>query len=467
MATLSRRQILAGLLASVPVCALAQGAGFESLLEDSGLASMTGFALVDVATGQVVEGFQQDKLLPPASVTKLFTALYALDVLGPDFVFETRLVATGPVSNGRLQGDLVLVGSGDPHLDTDQLADMVKTLRDQGIKVIDGRFLVVGTALPPLHEIDIGQPDFVGYNPSISGTNLNFNRVYFEWKHGTKGLDLSLQARADGHSPDVRSVHIKAVDRQGPVFAYASNQAEDYWTVAAPALAQPGGRWLPVRNPEAYVAEVFRAVAAQYGLDIPVGEIAGRAPGGTIIASHRSIPLTKLVRSMLLFSTNLTAEVLGLTATQALGVRVRSLKESGATMSEWARRHLALQRGVFINHSGLSDKCLVSAEEMAKALAVSGAYGALKGLMKVTGVEGSRAVIQAKTGTLNFCKALAGYIDSPSGRRLAFAIFSTNLTKRADFYGDEDERPAGSKTFSGKARQLELAMLKRWVEVYV
>ena len=466
MEALSRRQILAGLLASVPVGAWAQSNGYEGLLKASGLASMTGFALLDVASGKVLEGFQQNLMLPPASVTKLFTALYALDTLGPDFVFETKLVATGPLSNGRLQGDLLLVGSGDPHLDTDQLADMVKSLRDQGVQAVDGRFLVVGTALPPLHEIDIAQPDFVGYNPSISGTNLNFNRVYFEWKQGAEGLDLSLQARSDGHSPKVHSVHIEAVDRAGPLFTYSSNRAEDYWTVAAPALAQPGGRWLPVRNPEAYVAEVFRALAAQYGLDLPLGEIAGKAQSGTIMASHRSIPLAKLVRSMLLFSTNLTAEVLGLTATQALGVRVRSLKESAATMSEWARRHLQLQRGNFINHSGLSDKCLISAEEMAKALAVPGTYVALKGLMKVTGIEGSPAVIQAKTGTLNFCKALAGYIDAPSGRRLAFAIFSTDLAKRANFYGDEDERPSGSKAFSNKARQLELAMLKRWVEEY-
>ncbi len=462
MEALNRRAVLAGLMASVPVWAWAQSSA--ELLDESGIAAMTGFALIDVATGKILDGHQQDLLLPPASVTKVFTALYALDALGPDFVFETRVIATGPVSGGRVQGDLVLLGSGDPHLDSDQLADLVKSLRDQGIRGVDGRFLVVGTALPPLHEIDTSQPDFVGYNPSISGLNLNFNRVYFEWKHDDTGLVLSLQARADGHAPDVRSIHIEAVNRAAPVFEYHSKKGEDYWSVAEPALRKPGGRWLPVRTPEAYAAEVFRALGRQYGVELPEGEIIGNAPSGNILAVHKSIPVARLVRSMLLFSTNLTAEVLGLTATQAHGVQVRGLTDSGLAMTQWAKANLGLPQGKFVNHSGLSDKSVVSAAEMVRALAVPGAYAALKGLMKVTGVEGSQAVIQAKTGTLNFCKALAGYIDASGGRRLAFAIFSTDLAKRANFYGDEEEIPTGSRTFLGKAKRLEQALLKRWVE---
>ncbi len=480
---IGRRAVLGGLLLAAPAMAWAGAPvlsirprpraddraarplplqGFDRILAESGLAGMTGFALADVASGQVLEGHQADMLLPPASVTKLFTALYALDALGTEHAFETQVIATGAVQGGRVRGDLVLVGGGDPHLDTDQLAEMVKSLRDQGIRGVDGRFLVVGTALPPLHEIDTGQPDFVGYNPSISGMNLNFNRAYFEWKYVDGGLNLSMQARSDAHSPEVRSVHIAAEDRQSPLFSYRSKGGEDYWSVSASALAQPGGRWLPVRTPEIYAAEVFRALGRQYGVDLPEGAIVGSVPSGMVLARHRSMALARLARSMLLFSTNLTAEVLGLSASQAHGLRVRSLSDSGRAMTDWARARLGLRQGEFVNHSGLSDKNVVSAGEMVRALSVPGAFAALNGLMKKTDVEGSDAVIQVKTGTLNFCKGLAGYLEPPGERRLAFAIFSTDAARRAAFVGSEEERPAGSRTFSGKAKALELALLKRW-----
>ncbi|MCP6237338.1 D-alanyl-D-alanine carboxypeptidase, partial [Klebsiella pneumoniae] len=80
----------------------------------------------DVDDGTLVWAHDPQRLLPPASVAKALTALYALETLGEDHRFETRLLATAPVVAGRIDGDLILAGGGDPELSTDRLAELAR-----------------------------------------------------------------------------------------------------------------------------------------------------------------------------------------------------------------------------------------------------------------------------------------------------------------------------------------------------
>ena len=70
----------------------------EDLLADAGLSGKVGFVVADARTGKVLERKSPLLALPPASVTKSITALYALDRLGPAYRFQTRLIAKGPVA---------------------------------------------------------------------------------------------------------------------------------------------------------------------------------------------------------------------------------------------------------------------------------------------------------------------------------------------------------------------------------
>lgn len=83
-------------------------------MEDAGLGGHSSFVVADAVTGEVLESFSALRAHPPASVTKAVTALYALEMLGPQFRFETRLLGTGPIENGVLKGDLILAGGGRP-----------------------------------------------------------------------------------------------------------------------------------------------------------------------------------------------------------------------------------------------------------------------------------------------------------------------------------------------------------------
>lgn len=55
---------------------------------------------MDATTGRVLESHNGSKALPPASVTKAATALYAMSALGAGSTFKTRLVATGSIVKG-------------------------------------------------------------------------------------------------------------------------------------------------------------------------------------------------------------------------------------------------------------------------------------------------------------------------------------------------------------------------------
>ncbi|MBA5764839.1 D-alanyl-D-alanine carboxypeptidase, partial [Vibrio sp. 404] len=87
-------------------------------------------------------------------------------------------------------GDLILAGSGDPSLDTAALARLARLLRAAGVSEVTGALRVQADALPAIRSIDPGQPDHLGYSPAIAGLNLNFNRVYFEWKR--QGSDYAV-----------------------------------------------------------------------------------------------------------------------------------------------------------------------------------------------------------------------------------------------------------------------------------
>ena len=218
--------------------------------------------------------------LPPASVAKAVTTAYGLDRLGPGYRFPTRLVTDGTIIDGRLEGDLWLVGGGDPVLDTDALDAMARDLVDSGIRQVTGAFRVAADALPAIDQIDPGQLPHVGYNPSISALNLNFNRVFFEWERTGEDYTVRMDARSDNHSPSVTVSRMTVEARDYPVYTFHRSAAWDEWTVARSALGNGGGRWLPVRRPPDYLAEVFQMLARDRGIALGTPVISEKRSAG-------------------------------------------------------------------------------------------------------------------------------------------------------------------------------------------
>jgi len=447
----------------------------ERLVSEAGLSGKVSCVVADARTGEVLESLRPVFAQPPASVSKAITALYALEALGPGHRFRTRLVATGPVSGGIVQGDLVLMGGGDPTLNTDNLFDLARALKQVGVRGVTGRFVVNDGALPRIDQIDKGQPAHVGYNPSIGGLNLNFNRVYFEWKPEGSGYSIVMDARSERVRPRVSVARMRVVDRKSPTYTYKRVGGRDEWTVARAALGKGGGRWLPVRDPAAYAGEVFRSLARSHGVELPRAKVStAKLPQATVLAEHVSAELNTIIRGMLKYSTNITAEALGLAASKRRGRQVGSLVASAGEMARWLGESHGAKRPKFVDHSGLGDASRLTAHDMVRALTVAGIDGPLIRLMKQIPIRDAKnnvvknhpLKVFAKTGTLNFVSALAGYERAADGRQLAFAIFAADTDRRAGLSKAQRERPDGGRAWTRKARRLQQRMLQRWADVF-
>jgi len=448
--------------------------GAEALIAQAKLGGKVGFSVVDVASGMVLEEQGGRTALPPASVTKSITALYALSALGDGYRFTTEILATGGVSNGVVQGDLILAGGGDPTLDTDALAALAGQLKASGVREVRGRLRTYGGALPKVREVDSDQPDFVAYNPTISGLNLNFNRVHFEWKRSGSGYTTTMDARSAKYRPAVTVARMSIAERSQPVYTYKDSGGHDAWTVARTQLGNGGARWLPVRKPEAYAAEVFASFARTHGIILKMGKPVSGRPRGRVLASHRSAPLATILRDMLKYSNNMTAEAVGLTATIKRTGRAASLKASAQEMSSWARQSLGMTNSRFVDHSGLGAASRVTPAAMAKAMAAVHRQGALKPLLKPFALRDANGKIDkghpikvlAKTGTLYFVSTLSGYMTTPGGTELAFAIFTANEQNRSRIDRKSGARPEGSSSWNRRSKKLQQRLIERWGQVY-
>lgn len=493
--TISRRSVLLGAAAAglLPAAALAgppatslrpalrPGDHFHrkipeaaKLIEAAGLGGQVGFAVADAATGLILETHEATTGLPPASVAKAITALYALDRLGPEHRFETQVLATGPIAGGVLEGDLVLVGGGDPTLGTDALADLAQQIKAAGLRELRGKFLVWGGTLPFAREIDPAQPAHVGYNPAVSGLSLNFNRVHFEWRRQGESYGVTMDARSERYRPEVQVARMTVVARDMPVYTYEDQGGRDSWTVAQGALGNGGARWLPVRRPALYAGEVFRTFARSNGIELPQEQEADTLPPGTVLARHQSVPLREILRDMLKYSTNITAEMVGIAASQSGGTRMPDLRASATEMGRWARLRMGMQDVGFVDHSGLGDASGVTAGAMVQALTRAAQDNRLRPLLKEVrlrdrngGIARDHPIsVEAKTGTLNFVSSLAGYMTTKDGTELAFAIFTADEDTRAAIPLAERERPRGARDWNRRSKILQQALIERWGAMY-
>ncbi|MFV0410045.1 MAG: D-alanyl-D-alanine carboxypeptidase [Paracoccus sp. (in: a-proteobacteria)] len=460
MSVIDRRHVLLSLLATAwagtaaaqapPPRKPAPRAG--RLIGDARLNAQVHYAVFD-RQGNLCEARGGDRPVAPASTLKVLTTLYALDRLGPQARFATRVERVG--------NTLVLIGGGDPTLDTDGLADLADLTAAAWTGTKPERFEVTGAQLPYIAEISAEQADHLAYNPSVSGMMLNFNRVHLSWRAG--GSAMALEAQARRNNTPAYTIRAGAVG-EGPLFSWREEGGREIWSVNRAGLRRAGSRWLPVRRPEAYAGDVFQTLCRARGLVLPAPEVVGATAADTVpVARIESAPLTDILRDMMKYSTNLTAEAIGLHASGA-----RDLPASARAMQAWAEA-----RGIegldLHDHSGMSPDNRVSARAMAQIIARLGGPAGLRDLMKQVSIKnpdgaGGDLLLEEKTGTLNFVSNLAGYGHAAGQGEVIFAIFIADMDRRAQTEGQE--LPAGVSTWTQRAKQLQQQLIRSWVSRY-
>ncbi|MEZ5837868.1 MAG: D-alanyl-D-alanine carboxypeptidase [Geminicoccaceae bacterium] len=374
--------------------------------------SRIGYLLVDAASGKVLESRDPERPMIPASTIKLVTALAALDRLGPDYRLQTRLWVDGDVSDGQLDGDLVLEGGGDVEFDIDDLMELALGLRSSGIRTVKGRLLLDDDAFARFPEVNPDQPPDATYNAGVGPMALAFSRV---------------SMRADGMG---NYSGLPPLVERGPA-----------WSIVASARPKRS-RAIPVRDVGMHAARNFALMARRLGIAMNDPERGTVPPKARLLRTISSKPLSELVEDMLLYSNNQLAETLGLVLSGSLGRHPRTLAQSAQIAAEivtaridadWSALHME-------NHSGLSPATRATPAQLAallrygldrhdlpELLATSGWSGSLE--RRLAG-DGTALRVWAKTGSLDFASALAGYLLADDGLRL-FVIMTANDARRA------------------------------------
>jgi D-alanyl-D-alanine carboxypeptidase/D-alanyl-D-alanine-endopeptidase (penicillin-binding protein 4) len=415
-------------------------AHLRAVLGASALAT-SGISVVD-ASGRPLFARRAATPLVPASTFKLLAAATALQTFGPAYRFPTTFEALAAPADGVVNGDLYLVGSGDPTLTRDDLQGGIGVLARAGVRAITGGVVADASAFSPVEVNAAWDPDDTqyGYGAGTSALSLDQGTVEFHLVPGAYGVPASIEVRPP--SPEVHvsgqittaSTTLLSIERLP-----ASN---DFVFDGQIATGAEQSFWRPVVNLPRYAADVTRAMLEARGVSVAGAAAVGIAPlAPAVLWTHRSAPLHAIVREMLVTSNNHFAEQL----LRAIGtVRGVGSERTGAQVE----RALLARDGVpqaglrVVDGSGLAASDRVAPITLATLLAraASDDHGAdLIAALPRVGIEGTvrwrrltdalgRA--RAKSGHITGVNALAGYVVSRHHGRIAFAVLVNDV--RAD-----------------------------------
>lgn len=393
-----------------------------------------GFVVYDPKTKKVISSYNENTPLVPASTTKLLTTETALNLLGENYRWMTQLEYSGTIDeNGTLNGNLYLIGSGDPSLGTnkagawsyrDIISDFMGGLSREGIRKVNGD-IIIQTAL---------------FKGNI--TRLPENVVWLE----NNNYYLPV-----GTTREINPANEKLIMKKSGL---ASEKKYFYMSPYANQMVYAdkyeGDGFLTTKLPDApaYLANTLRTTLVKSGIGV-TGKVTPRMTDASpesrkLVSAYKSPTLGDIIFYTNQHSDNSLAEALLKTVGfQKLGDQT---SESGRIVvtSHLKDENFDMMGLNYIDGSGLSRSNNVTPIAQAKfltslmdekyykayftSLPVGGQSGTLKRMFIGTG----NGQVFAKTGTLNKVKTLAGYLKTNSGKTLVFSLMVNNYSGSVD-----------------------------------
>jgi D-alanyl-D-alanine carboxypeptidase/D-alanyl-D-alanine-endopeptidase (penicillin-binding protein 4) len=404
-----------------------------------------------------------DRPMQPASTMKLVTTLIGLETLGPVFRGRTELRTNGELHGDTLTGDLVLRGGADADLSTEALDTMLRSLRNQGIRRIQGRLVVDRTLFNPARP-DLGVPPFdespdAYYNVIPDAAMINKNMLQLDMRSNGGKLKLAMQ-------PELQGVTIGS---DMTLIDVDCKKWEDGWKLPEAVPQKDGGIKLMLHGTfpkncvasnavnvidrQEYVSRLFRQIWRRLGGTISGAAVEAATPADArLLAEHVSRALPEVVRDINKPSDNTLARTvflsIGTEADPVLGSRPvaagaeTTFSRTDAAVRAWMRAHSILDTGLVLeNGSGLSRTERISPVQMGGLLQAglrSSWAPEFQSSMPIVAVDGtmrrrlhgSPAAGRArmKTGTLSNVVALAGYVPDAAGRQhVVVAMVNSDL----------------------------------------
>ncbi len=441
------RRALAAILAPLAAGLAAAAAAaplpprLEQVLHSQALpASAVSIVVRDAVTGESYLELNAREPRSPASTLKVLTTFAVLDQLGPSYHWTTRAYTTAPVVDGKLAGDLVIQGGGDPYLTAERWWRFARELRNTGLRRIEGD-IVIDRSLYALQEPDADHFDGRGervYNVLPDALLVNFQAAEFHFVPEANRVRVIVD-------PEPANLRLATAIRlaggpcgDGPKsLTFTTYEDEPDRLALSGRLAShcppPVARRAIMRAPD-FAFGTFVSAWREQG-----GEFSGRMrleqkpADARPLAEFESLSLGEIVRLLNKYSNNTMARMLLLTLAAERYGPPATVANGERALADWlARQGLEFPELVIDNGSGLSRRTRIAADSMARVLAAAyrsryfpelaaslplgGQDGTLKRRFADLAAEGR---IRLKTGHLNGVSAVAGWVTSRSGRPLA------------------------------------------------
>ena len=409
----------------------------------------TAVYVVDANDGDILYAVHENDPLNPASNVKLVATATVLDVLGPDWRYQTRLLGPTPDSSGTVSGDVYLLGNYDPTLSADDVADLAASVAETGITRIDGD-IVVGsddrrdslrrarvevsvTATEP------GQPPIVTVTPMsalieivVTAKTSKRRRARLRVVSRREDLDGEERCRIEV-SGLIRRGRTKRYRRLVPQRAAFTAHlfADELRSAGIEASGEVTRRSLP-----AYVAAATRGAPAYLPVEL------GR---------HESAPMSALVRKVNKRSINWLADAILETAGAVVYGGPPSMANGVRAMDYWLQHNAGIDPELVTldTGSGLSYASELSAKNITEVLRSAAGFGngdaaedideVFRASLSVAGRDGTlrrrfrrsqvRGHLLGKTGTLTRIIALSGIISASDDNALLFAIVTNDHSR--------------------------------------
>lgn len=406
----------------------------------------------DMTTNQTLYEQRSKTSIIPASTLKLVTTATALELLGADFRFETKLEIDGTIStDSTLTGNLYIHGGGDPTLGSDSfennefLDKWVEMVKKAGVKKIKGRVVA-----------DASLFDDEGVNPKWTWEDIG--NYYAAGAYGISYLDNTLRVtlRSDviGSKPQIVKIvpeipdltidnHLLSttISFDSAYFYGAPHSNNRYIYGEIPAFRSAFVVKGDIPNPGLLLAQHFNDKLQLSGITLTLSptDNVGVTTKRKVIYTHLSPPLSEIITETNLHSNNLYSEHLF----RYLSLKNNKIASSNGAVqvvkSYWKSKGLPTDQLFMYDGSGLSPVNAVSAnffvelllymntkskykEVYFNSLPTAGQTGTLSSLLKNTPLQGK---VHAKSGTISRVKCYAGYIDN-NDKKYVFALMVNN-----------------------------------------
>lgn len=387
------------------------------------------YLLYDLDTQEIVVSYNEDTILTPASIFKLLTAYAALEVLGYDKKFQTKIYYSGEIKNGLLNGNLIISGGGDPSLGYEDLFNIASLIRKKGITEISGQLIYTDDLLISIPEINKNQP-IATYNPGLSALTLR-NSSFF--------VNNNFEHQKTSLIPKINYMNFQTIpEMNAPKYIQKHS-----WIIPEQTQYQ-----LPIKDPSFFASNILKNILEYHNIEITNDNITQEQQDNIsntkLLLKYSSNSLIKIIRYNLNFSNNLTSEILLLQFANAIKCKYSNLETAANCLQNWYSTkfpELEWNNLKWQNGSGLSTNTNITVLhtlEILKKLYSTG-YGINSGvsLLPISGLSGTLKHkfletplhIWAKTGNMYFISTLAGYIFNKE-HRYAFIILANDQNMR-------------------------------------